>query len=90
MADGTVQRRASDRFCTFLQGRIVPADSSSIIECTVWDISDTGARIAFSHPAEIPLLFELQIPDEDASAQVRLIWSNGKEFGVEFMDEMSR
>jgi c-di-GMP-binding flagellar brake protein YcgR len=81
-----VQRRSGERFRMCLEGRVVPYDSSSPIECTIWDISDTGARIAFQKPAEIPLQFELQIPTEDASAQVRLIWSNGREYGVAFMD----
>jgi hypothetical protein len=87
MAHELVQRRSSERIHTVLEGRVVQDDCSSSIECTVWDISDTGARIAFLHPAEVPLEFELQIPREGAYAQVRLIWSTGKEHGVAFTDD---
>jgi hypothetical protein len=87
MTHELVQRRSSERIQTFLEGRVVLDDCSSFIECTVWDISDTGARIGFLQPAEVPLEFELQIPREGASAQVRLVWSTGKEHGVAFTDE---
>jgi hypothetical protein len=50
------------------------------------DLSVTGARLVFPYPAEIPLEFELQIPEEEASVQVRLMWSTGKEYGVIFTD----
>ncbi len=86
MTYGTARHRASERINTLLGGRIVSNDRSSSVECIVWDISDTGARIGFSQPAEIPLEFELEIPTEQASARVRLIWSNGKEHGVMFTD----
>jgi hypothetical protein len=87
MISELAQRRANERFHTELAGRIVPADGFSSVECIVWDISTAGARIRSSHPAEIPLEFELQIPEEGASAQVRLIWSTGKEHGVMFTDK---
>jgi PilZ domain len=83
------QRRASERFYTELAGQIVSADGFSSVECIVWDISTTGARIRSSHPAEIPLTFELQVPEEEASAQVRLIWSTGNEHGVMFVDKLT-
>jgi hypothetical protein len=38
------------------------------------------------HSAEIPLEFELQIPEEGARAKVRLVWSNGVYHGVMFTD----
>ncbi len=87
MTHEPVQRRSNERVQTFLEGRVVLDDRSSFIECAVWDISDTGARIGFLQPAEVPLEFELQIPQEGAAAQVRLVWSTGKEHGVAFTDE---
>jgi hypothetical protein len=89
MLQKLAQRRESERFHTELAGRIVPTDGFGSVECVVWDLSTTGARIRSSHPAEIPLTFELQIPEKGASAQVRLIWSTGKEHGVEFTDELA-
>jgi hypothetical protein len=86
MTHATAERRSGERFRTHLEGRIVLDDSSSFVECITWEISATGARIGFREPVEIPLEFELQIPEEDACAKVRLVWSNGKEYGVMFTD----
>ncbi|KAB0266210.1 PilZ domain-containing protein [Microvirga brassicacearum] len=85
-----VERRSSERFRTHLKGQIVSDNSSSPVECTVRNLSADGAGIACAYAAEIPLEFELQIPEERASARVRLIWSNGIEHGVMFTDKLLR
>lgn len=85
MTYGTVERRAQERFPTHLEGRVVLGDMPSV-ECIMWDVSNTGARIGFDHPVEIPLEFELHVPAEGACAKVRLVWTNGREYGVMFTD----
>ncbi len=87
MTDRMRERRSSERFNTHLEGRIVPDNGSSSVECVMCDLSSTGARLAFPRPAEMPLAFELYISDEGASARGRLIWSNGKEHWIKFTDE---
>lgn len=69
-----------------LKGKIVGDDLNPPLECIVRGLSDTGARLVFSEPAEIPLEFTLEIPDERASARVRLIWGNGTLFEVAFTE----
>ncbi|MDQ4135074.1 MAG: PilZ domain-containing protein, partial [Pseudomonadota bacterium] len=56
------ERRNSERKRTLLQGRVVFNNRFSTIECTVKDLSGTGAQIAFEHPTEIPRQVELEIP----------------------------
>ncbi len=48
------ERRNSERKCTLLQGRVVFNNRFSTIQCTVKDLSGTGAQIVFEHPTEIP------------------------------------
>jgi hypothetical protein len=86
MTDGTFQRRESERFPTHLKGRISFDDDTAPIDCVMSEISTTGARIGCAEGAEIPLEFELQIPEEGACARVRLVWSNGRVHGVAFVD----
>lgn len=86
MADGMSWRRASERFPTYLEGRITFDDDTSPIDCIMSDISTTGARIGLTQAAEIPLEFELQIPEQGARAKVRLVWCTGREAGVVFTD----
>lgn len=85
MGHAILERRSAERFHTKLTGHIVGPDAPSI-DCVLLNISKTGARITVPQPAEIPLEFQLQIPEEEASAKVRLIWSSGIDYGVMFTD----
>ena len=60
-----MDRRNSTRKRSLLNGRIVFNNRRSVIECTIRDISETGAKILFSHPTPIPAEFELDIPSKD-------------------------
>lgn len=86
MADGMSWRRGSERFPTSLEGRISFDGDASPIDCVMSDLSTTGARLGFRDAAEIPLEFELQIPEAGACARVRLVWTRGAEAGVMFTD----
>jgi hypothetical protein len=66
------QRRSRPRKRTLLQRRIVFNARFSLIECVVRDLSATGARIAFPHPIDIPLEFELEIPSKTLSLRSRV------------------
>ena len=84
--DSVEQRRASKRTRTLLEGRVVFNNRFSLIECAVQDISETGARIMFAHPVQIPSEFELEIPKKNLSRHARLVWSNGKAHGIMFIE----
>ncbi|WP_457094369.1 PilZ domain-containing protein [Microvirga sp. P5_D2] len=81
-----MDQRSNTRQRTILEGRIVFNNRFSLIECAVRDLSGTGARIAFSHPIRIPQEFEIEIPNKKLSRWARVVWSNGKEYGITFAD----
>jgi len=81
----TEQCRASPRKRTLLQGSIVFNDRFSLIKCVVRDLSETGARIAFEHPIDIPPEFHLEIARKGISRRCRVSWSKGKEHGLMFL-----
>jgi len=80
------KRRSSNRLRTLLEARIVFNNRFSLIECTVRNLSQTGARIAFPHPIEIPPEFELEIPKRKISVRAKVVWSDGKEHGIRFIE----
>jgi hypothetical protein len=80
------ERRSSQRHLAHLEGRIASKTAQAPIECTVWDLSEAGVRLVVSPPADVPLEFELQIPSEDAKANVRLVWTTGTHYGARFTD----
>lgn len=80
------ERRASIRFPTQLDGWIVGEAPHAPVRCTVWDLSDDGVRLIVPAPADMPLTFELKIPDHGAVAAAKLIWASGNQYGVAFTD----
>jgi hypothetical protein len=84
MKQSRAERRANERVPTYLEGQIALKNGQPPIECVVWDLSETGLRIAVSDPAEIPLEFAFCIPGESAVAGVRLVWTDGIHYGAMF------
>ncbi|WP_230533193.1 PilZ domain-containing protein [Microvirga roseola] len=79
------ERRSSKRAPTILAGRIWIGDQADGIECTVRNISGTGAQILTHAPLVLPNEFEFAIPKRGHSSFVRLVWSSGKSHGVMFL-----
>jgi hypothetical protein len=78
------ERRSSKRFPVAWDGWFASEAAGDPIACTVWDLSETGARLVIPSPADVPLEFELKIPNAQAVAMVRLVWTDGNHFGVRF------
>jgi hypothetical protein len=84
MSPGLPERRSDERFPTMLEGWIRDTKSNARIECCVWDLSQSGVRLMISGSADVPLEFELEIPDADATAMTRLVWTDGTYYGARF------
>ncbi len=78
------ERRSSERFAVGLEGWFASETSGDPVACTVWDLSESGVRLVIPAPADIPLEFELKIPDKGAVAMVRLVWTTGSHYGAQF------
>lgn len=59
-------------------------DQSAALECTVQDISASGANIAFAASDKLPLEFVLEVLALDLRVKARLVRSQGKCHRVEF------
>src|SRR5665647_697097 len=74
---------------TFLKG-IVYFDNRNIsIECTVRDLSDTGARIVFSTVVSVPDIIELYIPQRQMTLPATVRRRDQFEIGVSFEEQRS-
>lgn len=81
------QRRASPRSRTLLEGHIIYNNRLSRMECSVRDLSETGARIVFAQPVKVPAQFELQIPKRKLVRQAQVMWYDGQAHGVMFLED---
>ena len=71
---------------TFLKGVVYYDNRRVSIECTVRDLSDTGARIAFPALVAVPDDIELDIPQKQTTFLARVRRRNQNEIGVSFED----
>src|SRR3712207_9418999 len=81
------EKRNSERKRTLLQGRVVFNNRFSTIECTVKDLSATGAQIVFEHPTEIPRQVELEVPSRGLAVRCEVRWSKDKRHGLMFLNQ---
>lgn len=76
------ERRLKKRWRTVLKGQIMLNNRSSVLDCTVKNLSDIGANLVFADVSLLPQDFELDIPSRNLRVQARLIWSRGATDGV--------
>lgn len=77
------------RLRTFLKGVVYYDNRHVSIECTVRDLSDTGARIAFAAPVTVPDVVELFIPQKQRTFLAQIERRERCEIGVSFRDQRS-
>jgi hypothetical protein len=80
----TSETRRSTRERTFLQARIAFGEGAISAQCTVTQLSTSGARLNVSSSVSLPDRFELSIPQRGVKFHSRLIWRHGDQAGVEF------
>ena len=81
MADET---NAATRQKTFLKGTLYYDNRRGSIECVIRDMSDSGARLTFDHPATVPDNVELFIPHKQQTLRARVQRRGPNEIGIAF------
>jgi hypothetical protein len=76
--------RQHKRFRTLKEGRIIDPHGRTTLDCTIRDMSFTGARVQLVSAIIIPEHFELLIVREDMIIPARRRWQRGTSLGLEF------
>lgn len=76
--------KIASRQRTFLKGTLYYDNRRVSIECVVRDMSDSGARLTFDHPATVPDSVELFIPSKQQTLRARVRRRTPNEIGVAF------
>lgn len=83
-SEPTKNKRREARKRTLMAGRIVSEDGVSYIDCTILDISPTGAQIRLGHRHAMPARFYLiNVRDRTAHA-AKAVWRDGERAGLCF------
>jgi hypothetical protein len=77
-----IENRAAPRHKVLKRGSIAFGGSS--IDCTVRNLSSSGARIDVASPIGLPPTFTLVIEADHFIRRCRPIWSSQKQIGVAF------
>lgn len=78
------ETRAAVRQRTFLKGTVYYDNRRASIECTIRDLSDSGARVTFEHPVTVPDNIELFIPQKQQTLRACVRRREPKEIGIAF------
>lgn len=79
----TDEHRVSPRQRTLKGGRIVINDGFSTFQCTIRNISETGARLKVASIIGIPDSFQLAM-DDGRKFTCAVVWRTAEEIGVTF------
>jgi hypothetical protein len=79
-----VDRRPKRRAPTLLPGVVMTFDGSGEYDCTVRDLSDSGARITISNTTALLGEFYLLHVKERTAYRARMAWRVGASAGVQF------
>lgn len=76
-------RRVAPRQRSLLQGRIYFNGRRSSADCTIRDITESGARLSFATAVAVPEVIELHIPQRRECYRAEVRWQRGREIGVQ-------
>ncbi len=54
------------------------------LDCTVRNLSDTGARLDIASPVGVPEIFTLVIAADHFTRRCRAVWTSERQIGVAF------
>jgi len=78
-------KRGAPRHRVLKDGKIVSMDKWSIIDCSIRDLSETGARLACEDPLTVPEHFRLIIPSYLTIRDASVVWRRKGQVGVRFV-----
>jgi hypothetical protein len=80
------EQRKDSRHRTLKTGRIVFNQRRSVVDCTVRNLSSTGACLDVPSTVGIPEAFELIIGSDDMARSCRIAWRTERRIGVRFSE----
>jgi hypothetical protein len=80
------EKRQGQRQRVLKSGRIMYGDGSIVIDCTIRNLSATGARLQVPTSVMIPDRFELTESASGTRRAATVMWRRGALMGVKFSD----
>lgn len=81
------EQRRSVREQVELNAKGIIPDGDTVIDCTILDISETGALLQLETVDIIPERFRLSVPERHMRCECRVVRKSGKFLGIEFQTD---
>lgn len=78
-----IERRTAQRHRVFKQGMLAFSGGGGA-DCTVRNISESGARIEIASPVGLPASFTLMIATDHLLRHCHAVWSADRRIGIAF------
>ena len=78
------QKRDASRQRTLKSGRIVFNDKSSVIDCTIRNLSARGACLEVTSTLGVPASFDLLVDADGSTRRCGIVWKAGNRLGISF------
>jgi hypothetical protein len=82
--------RAAKRLRVLKSAKIVFNLSQSMVDCTVRDLSDTGAKLLLSKPTDVPDEFRIVFTQDNTIRDAQVKWRKAEQLGIVFTSEAKR
>lgn len=82
--------RTAPRSRVLKGAKIVGMDNWTVMDCTVRDISETGAKLLCGEPLAVANVFRFLLPAENSIRNARVVWRREGMVGIEFTSEKIR
>jgi hypothetical protein len=83
-------KRGAPRLRVLKSGKIVSKDYKAIFDCTVRDISETGAKLKCANPAMMPSEMLFVLPSENTMREAKIVWRKPDTIGIQFTSEVRK
>ena len=81
-----VETRQGDRVRALLRARIIFNNRNSTIDCTIKNISTSGAKVALSNTVTVRAEFDLEVPQRGRTFRAHIVWRDAEALGVRFIE----
>lgn len=80
-------KRTALRHRVLKAAKIITMDNTSVIDCTVRNMSDTGAQVIIEKSVKMPEEFHFFLANGDTVRDAVLAWHRGDRVGLKFKGE---
>jgi hypothetical protein len=81
------EKRTLPRQRVLKAAKIITMDNTSVIDCTVRNMSDAGAQVVIEKSVKMPDEFQFFLANGDTVRDAVLVWHRGDRVGIKFKGE---